>query len=107
MAEFFMTSVHTAKEGAVLATELASVQKERIVELVRIMDEVWPLTEGEELVVKTVGAPTLEATEAVEDIAQGQEETEQEVETVLVSHPSSPPSTAATAPTNSKGQAKK
>jgi hypothetical protein len=42
-----------------------------------------------------VGAPTLEATEAVDASAQGQEETEQD--TVPVSQPSSPVSTAATA----------
>jgi hypothetical protein len=67
---------------------------------------VRPPTEGEELVVETFGAPTLEATEVAEEIAQEQAETEREVETVLVSHPSSPASTAAMAVIAGGGQAK-
>jgi hypothetical protein len=57
------------------------------------MDEVRPQTEGAKLVVETVGAPTLEATMTVDANAQRQDETERE--TVLVSQPSSPVSTAA------------
>jgi hypothetical protein len=90
-----------------LATEVVSVQKERIVEPVRSTDEVRPPTEGEEPVVETVGAPTLGVTEAAEAIAVSQVETKREVDssygnqvdTVPVSHPSSPASTAATAVT--------
>jgi hypothetical protein len=74
---------------------MASVQEERIAEPVISTDEVRPPTEGEGPVIETVGAPTLEANEAKEEIAQGQEEIE--LQTVLVSHPSSPASTAATA----------
>jgi hypothetical protein len=65
------TAEHSAEEGAILATEVASVQQERIVEPVRSTDEVRPSIEGEEPVVETVNALMLEATKAVQDIVQG------------------------------------
>jgi D-alanyl-D-alanine carboxypeptidase len=59
------------------------------------MDEVRSPTKGEDPVVETVDAPTLEATQAAEQIPQEQEETGRG--TVLISKPSSPASTVATA----------
>jgi hypothetical protein len=66
---------------------------------------VRPLTESEEPVVEMVSAPTLEVIEAIVDSAQGQEETEWE--TILVSQPLSPTSTAAMAVAAGGGEAKK
>jgi hypothetical protein len=92
-AEFLETpTVHSAEDGAVLATEVASVQE--VGEPVLSTDEVRPLTEGEGPIVETVGTPTLEATQVPEEIAQEQAVIERE--TVLVSQPSSPASTAGT-----------
>jgi hypothetical protein len=71
------------------------IQAERITEPVQSTDEVRPPTKGEEPVVETVDAPMLEETQAAEEIPQEQEETEWG--TVLVSQPSSPASTVATA----------
>jgi hypothetical protein len=87
-----MPTVHSAEDDEVLATEVASVQE--VGEPVLSTDEVRPLTEGEGPVVETVGTPTLEATQVPEEIAQEQAVIERE--TVLVSQPSSPASTAGT-----------
>jgi hypothetical protein len=86
--------VHSLEDGTVLARYVASVQASG--EPVLCTDEVRP-TDSVEPVVKTVGAPTpiVEANQAPEDIARDQTDTERE--TVPVSPPFSPVSTAATA----------
>jgi hypothetical protein len=88
-------TVYSAEDGAGLATDVASVRDDRIVEPIQSTDKVRLPTEGEGAVVETVGALTLEATQASEEIAQEQADIEQE--TILVSQPLSPTSTAATA----------
>jgi hypothetical protein len=54
------TTVHSPEDGAVLAAEAVSVQMEVPVRPVQSTDEVQPPTEGEEPVVETVGAATLD-----------------------------------------------
>jgi cellulose biosynthesis protein BcsQ len=75
MAEILTATVHNAENDAVLAAEVASVQIEVFVRLVQSTNEVQRLTEGEELVVETVGVPMLGASEAPANIAPGPAET--------------------------------
>jgi hypothetical protein len=81
--------------------EVASLQA--IGEPVPSTDEVQPTTKGGEPIMETVGAPTLEADQAPEGTAQERADTERE--TVLVSKPSSPGSTADTAEVAGKAPA--
>jgi hypothetical protein len=77
MAEIFTATVHSAEEGAVLATGVANVQEQT--EPIRGTDEVQP-TDGVELVVETVDAPTpmIEDHTPEEESARVHTDTEQE-----------------------------
>jgi hypothetical protein len=102
-------TVQSAEDGAILAAEAASAQVEVSDRPLQSTNEVPPPIEGVEHIVEKVGAPTLGASEAAGpvEIKRAEERLVVEindslvdgnqVDTVPVSQPSSPTSTAATA----------
>jgi hypothetical protein len=87
-------TVHSAENGAVLATDVASVQETE--DPIRGTDEVRP-TDGVEPVVETVDAPAPMLRDQAPEEQGARDPTDTEQDTVPVSPPSSPVSTAATA----------
>jgi hypothetical protein len=112
------TTIHSTEDGAIFSTETTTVQKEVTIGPAQGTEQLRPLTEGEEPIVETVGAPMLGGSEVAAPIVLRQVETRRteeqmvveinnspidrnQVDTVLVSLPSSPTSMAATAVTAS------
>jgi hypothetical protein len=93
-ADIHTETVHSAEEGAVLATGVADVQEP--MEPVLGTDEVQP-TDGVEPVVETVEAPTPMIGDQTPEEESARTLTDTEQETVQVSAPMTPMSMAATA----------